>query len=395
MAMLPLRPTPFFGNKNRAFWRLQFAGWGGAMVLRAMSTIANAQPWSFLLIVLIASITGFSISSILSVIYRALINRRPIITWGATAVVLAIAVCLYAFIDAWVISLYRPGSDAGFAQLFVGVFYIDLTLLGAWSALYYAINFYIQVEEQNDHLLYLEAQATSAQLAMLRYQLNPHFLFNTLNSISTLVLLKQTEPANAMLSRLSSFLRYTLINEPTGRVTVAQEVETLKLYLDIELMRFEERLRTEFRIDEDARNALMPSLLLQPLVENAIKYAVSPLEDGAQITISAQVVGSMLRVTVSDSGPGLPAGTDPSTLFGVNPDSTDSARSHPPLPGAPVSTGVGLPNIRDRLAQAYGSNQRFEAGNRPEGGFAVTIELPYEPREETPASPSSRRLERA
>lgn len=395
MAMLPLRPTPFFGNKNRAFWRLQFGGWGGAMVLRAMSTIANAQPWSFLLIVLIASITGFSISSILSVIYRALINRRPIITWGATAVVLAIAVCLYAFIDALVISLYRPGSDAGFAQLFVGVFYIDLTLLGAWSALYYAINFYIQVEEQNDHLLYLEAQATSAQLAMLRYQLNPHFLFNTLNSISTLVLLKQTEPANAMLSRLSSFLRYTLINEPTGRVTVAQEVETLKLYLDIELMRFEERLRTEFRIDEDARNALMPSLLLQPLVENAIKYAVSPLEDGAQITISAQVVGSMLRVTVSDSGPGLPAGTDPSTLFGVNPDSTDSARSHPPLPGAPVSTGVGLPNIRDRLAQAYGSNQRFEAGNRPEGGFAVTIELPYEAREEPPASSAPRRLERA
>ncbi|MCW1984659.1 UNVERIFIED_ORG: sensor histidine kinase YesM [Sphingomonas sp. R1F5B] len=388
MAMLPLRPTPFFGNKNRAFWRLQFVGWGGAMLLRAMSSLANAQPWSFLLIVLIASITGFSISSILSVIYRALINRRPIITWGATALVLAVAVGLYAFIDAWVISLYRPGSDAGFAQLFLGVFYIDLTLLGAWSALYYAINFYIQVEEQNDQLLYLEAQATSAQLAMLRYQLNPHFLFNTLNSISTLVLLKQTEPANAMLTRLSAFLRYTLINEPTGRVTVAQEVETLKLYLDIELMRFEERLRTEFRIDDAARSALMPSLLLQPLVENAIKYAVSALEDGAQITIAAQLVGPMLRVTVSDTGPGLPAGTDPSTLFGVQTDSADS----PSAPGYPVSTGVGLPNIRDRLAQAYGSQQRFEVGNRPEGGFAVTIELPFEAKEEpaTLAQPGNR-----
>jgi len=375
MAMLPLRPTPFFGNKNRAFWRLQFAGWGGAMLLRAMSSIANAQPWSFLLIVLIASVTGFSISSILSVIYRALINRRPIITWGATAIVLSIAVGLYAFIDASVISLYRPGNDAGFAQLFLGVFYIDLTLLGAWSALYYAINFYIQVEEQNDQLIRLEAQATSAQLAMLRYQLNPHFLFNTLNSISTLVLLKQTEPANAMLSRLSSFLRYTLINEPTGRVTVAQEIETLKLYLDIERMRFEERLRTEFRIDDAARNALMPSLLLQPLVENAIKYAVSPLEDGAQIMIDAQLVGSTLRVTVSDTGPGLPAGTDPTTLFGVHsePDPAPAAK-----PGYPVSTGVGLPNIRDRLLQAYGSQQRFEVGNRPEGGFAVSIELPFE-----------------
>ncbi|WP_421850952.1 sensor histidine kinase [Novosphingobium sp.] len=374
MAMkLPLRPTPFFGNKNRAFWRLQMLGWGGAMLLRALSSLANAQPWSFLVIVLIATITGFSISLILSVIYRALINRTPLITWGITSVVLAIAVGLYAFIDSWVISLYRSGSDSGFAQLFLGVFYLDLTLLGAWSALYYAINFYVQVEEQNDQLMRLEAQATSAQLAMLRYQLNPHFLFNTLNSISTLVLLKQTEPANAMLSRLSSFLRYTLINEPTGRVTVAQEVETLKLYLDIERMRFEERLATEFRIDEDASPALMPSLLLQPLVENAIKYAVSPLEEGAMITIAAQLVGHVLRVTVSDTGPGLQPGTDPSTLFGVTSSRKDS-------------TGVGLANIRDRLAQAYGENQRFEIGERPGGGFMVVIELPFEARA-VPASP--------
>ncbi|OYZ36055.1 MAG: sensor histidine kinase, partial [Novosphingobium sp. 16-62-11] len=342
MAALPFRPTPFFGNKNRAFWRLQFLGWGGAMLLRAMSSVANGQPWSFLVIVVIATITGFSISLILSVIYRALINRRPLVTWGVTSLALSTAVGLYAFIDSWVISLYRQGDDASFAQLFLGVFYLDLTLLISWTGLYYAINFFLQVEEQNDQLMRLEAQATSAQLAMLRYQLNPHFLFNTLNSISTLVLLKQTEPANAMLSRLSSFLRYTLVNEPTARVTVAQEIETLKLYLDIERMRFEDRLRTEFRIDDAVRNGLMPSLLLQPLVENAIKYAVSPLEYGAEITVEAQLVGPMLRVTVSDTGPGLPAGTDPSTVLGVRSD----------------STGIGLANIRDRLAQAYGEQAR-------------------------------------
>ncbi|MFC4293851.1 sensor histidine kinase [Novosphingobium tardum] len=381
MAMLPFRPTPFFGNKNRAFWQLQAAGWGGAMVLRALSSLANAQPLSFLVLVLIASITGFSISLILAVIYRALISRTPLVTWGVTAIVLALAVSLYAFIDSWVISLYRPNSDSGFAQLFLGVFYLDLTLLGAWSALYYAINFFLQVEEQNDQLLRLEAQATSAQLAMLRYQLNPHFLFNTLNSISTLVLLKQTEPANAMLSRLSSFLRYTLVNEPSGRVTVAQEVETLKLYLDIERMRFEERLRTEFRIDPEVSDALLPSLLLQPLVENAIKYAVTPLEEGAQITVAAQLVGPMLRVTVSDTGPGLQNGPDPTRLGNRRLDaSTFDA-------GDPVSTGVGLGNIRDRLAQAYGENQRFEIQDAPEGGFAVLIELPFEER----ASPAGAR----
>ena len=214
MAVLPFRPTPFFANKNQAFWRLQAVGWGGAFLLRVMSSIANDQPLSFLVLVLIATITGFSISLILAVLFRQLIARRPIITWGITGLVLPIAVGFYAFIDAWVIGLYRPDSEASFTQLFLGVFYLDATLLVSWSALYYAINFFLQVEEQNDQLIRLENQATSAQLAMLRYQLNPHFLFNTLNSISTLVLLKQTEPANAMLTRLSSFLRYTLSMSP-------------------------------------------------------------------------------------------------------------------------------------------------------------------------------------
>ena len=380
MAVLPFRPTPFFANKNQAFWRLQLVGWGGAMLLRAMSSIANAQPLSFLVLVLIATITGFSISLILSIVYRQLITQRPLVTWGVTAMVLPFAVGLNAFIDAWVIALYRSGAEGSFAQLFIGVFYLDATLLGAWSALYYAINFFLQVEEQNDQLIRLENQATSAQLAMLRYQLNPHFLFNTLNSISTLVLLKQTEPANAMLSRLSSFLRYTLINEPTGRVTVAQEVETLKLYLGIELMRFEERLRTTFQIEPATEQALLPSLLLQPLVENAIKYAVTPQESGAEITVSTQLIGQNLRITVSDTGPGLQSGTTDNRLSGVSFDG-----------GEPVSTGVGLANIRDRLLQAYGEQHRFETVEPAEGGFAVVIEIPVEHREAaSPALDGSR-----
>ncbi|WP_310534641.1 histidine kinase [Novosphingobium sp.] len=370
MAVLPITPAPFFANKNQAFWRLQAIGWGGAMLLRAMSSIAGGQEWSFLVFVAIEAVTGFSISLILSVIYHQLINRRPLVTWGVSALVLPLAVMLYAFIDAWVFSLGQTDGNTNFARLLIGVFYLNATLLGAWSALYYMINFYVQIEEQNDQMIQLENQATSAQLAMLRYQLNPHFLFNTLNSISTLVLLKQTEPANAMLTRLSSFLRYTLANEPAGRVTVAQEVETLKLYLDIERMRFEERLRTRFEIEDAAKPGLLPSLLLQPLVENAIKYAVSPQEAGAEITVTAQLVGSALRITVSDTGPGLQSGGIDNRLAGVTFDG-----------GEQVSTGVGLTNTRDRLAQAYGSTHRFEIVDPPEGGFSVLIEIPYEERE--------------
>ena len=188
---------------------------------------------------------------------------------------------------------------------------------------------------------------------MLRYQLNPHFLFNTLNSISTLVLLKQTERANAMLARLSSFLRYTLVNEPAGKVTLAQEVETLKLYLEIEKMRFEERLRPHFRIESETIGARLPSLLLQPLVENAIKYAVTPSENGADIWITASREGHAVRIEVADNGHGAESAGSP-------------------------STGVGLANIRDRLSQAYGAANRFETKQNDKGGFSVIIEIPYE-----------------
>ena len=366
VAALPFQPTPFFADKNSAFWRLQLIGWGGAMVLRTATAIANGRPPEELISVLIATIAGFSISMVLSVIYAQLINRRPLVTWGATAIVLAIAVSVAAIINAWTISLRPNAAEAGFTNLVLGVFYLDLTLLGAWSALYYAINFFLQVEEQNDRLQRLQLQATSAQLAMLRYQLNPHFLFNTLNSISTLVLLKQTEPANAMLTRLSSFLRHTLVNEPGGKVTVAQEVETLKLYLDIERMRFEERLRTEFHIDPAAARATIPSMLLQPLMENAIKYGVSAQEEGARISLSAQLAGDRLRLTVSETGPGL-QGSRRNDIIDASPTSENTA-----------STGVGLANIRNRLEQAYGDDHLFGIETPQDGGFTVIIEIPFE-----------------
>ena len=235
-----------------------------------------------------------------------------------------------------------------------------MSLLIAWSALYYSINFYLLLEEQSDRLLRLESQASNAQLAMLRYQLNPHFLFNTLNSISTLVLLKQTDRANAMLSRLSSFLRYTLVNESTGLVTVAQEIETLKLYLEIEKMRFEDRLRPHFHVDPTCNRALLPSLLLQPLIENGIKYAVTPQEEGADISIEVRRQVDRVMINVSDTGPGADA------LYRKRADE---------------STGVGLANIRDRLAQAYGDNHRFETQSEITGGFRVFIEIPFQTEE--------------
>ncbi|RJF86241.1 sensor histidine kinase [Sphingomonas cavernae] len=354
MARIGLIEKPFFDDKNRAFWNLQSGGWAGYLMLRAISGFSNGFPLEFLVPLLIHVVTGYSLTLILAVIYRLVINQARIVTWGVSVSAVLVATLLYATIDAWVFStINRPTTPFG-TNVIIGMLFLDLTILAAWSSLYYAINFYLIVEEQADQLVKLDSQASAAQLAMLRYQLNPHFLFNTLNSISTLVLLKQTERANAMLSRLSSFLRYTLANEPTAQVTIAQEVETLKLYLEIEKMRFEDRLRTHFTVDERVSKARLPSLLLQPLVENAIKYAVTPQEEGADISVDARLAGDRVQITVSDTGPGL-----------------NGAVLRPSY-----STGVGLANIRDRLAQAFGPEHRFDAGSKPTGGFSVVIEFP-------------------
>lgn len=326
-------------------------------MLRTLSGFANEMGWSIVVHALMLTATGYSITLLMAAAYRRLIQMREIYTWVGSILIVAIAAAVFSAIETWSVATFvQPGLRLEGAR-FLGAILFTVSLLIAWSALYYSINFYILLEEQSDRLLRLEAQASNAQLAMLRYQLNPHFLFNTLNSISTLVLLKKIDRANAMLSRLSSFLRYTLVNEPTAMVTIAQEVETLKLYLEIEKMRFEDRLRAHFSVDPSCARALIPSLLLQPLIENAIKYAVTPQEEGADINIEVRRRTDRVMINVVDTGPGA--------------DAQYTVR-------AAQSTGVGLANIRDRLAQAYGDNQRFETHTEATGGFRVFIEIPYQ-----------------
>ncbi|MBB5711728.1 signal transduction histidine kinase [Sphingomonas xinjiangensis] len=351
-----LLSRPFFEDKVRAFWMLQAAGWSGYLLLRTVSSISNELSVERIITAIIESIVGYCLTLLLSTLYGTY-RRMPRITGILlTLGTLAAATVIYAVLDAFTVSFIKMAEPGISVSLVLAALFLNFTVLAGWSALYFGINFYLIVEQQIDQMQVLENQASHAQLAMLRYQLNPHFLFNTLNSISTLVLLKQTERANVMLSRLSSFLRYTLANEPTAHVTLAQEVETLKLYLEIEKMRFDERMRPHFDIDPRVVKARLPSLLLQPLVENAIKYAVTPQEEGADITITARLTGERVQIAVSDTGPGL-----------------IEAKPRPTL-----STGVGLANIRERLVQAYGPDHRFDARTNPGEGFSVEIEIPFQ-----------------
>jgi sensor histidine kinase YesM len=346
---------PFFDDKNRAFWILQSIGWSGYFFLRSLSGFANSMGWMWLVHTLLLTATGYSLTLLLATLFRRLIKMQPVWTLALSLIAVMLASTAFSVIETWSYATFLKPTAKPVGVEYLGAILLNFSLLAAWAALYYGINYFLLLEEQINHRERLEGQASSAQLAMLRYQLNPHFLFNTLNSISTLVLLKQTERANAMLARLSSFLRYTLANEPTAKVTLAQEVETLKLYLEIEKMRFEDRLRPHFRIEPETIGARLPSLLLQPLIENAIKYAVTPAENGADIWIGAAREGQAVRIEVADNGDG--SGSE--------------------IAASP-STGVGLANIRDRLSQAYGVAHRFETKQNDKGGFSVIVEIPYE-----------------
>ncbi|MFA7441665.1 MAG: histidine kinase [Sphingomonadaceae bacterium] len=358
----------FFADKNRAFWILQIVGWTGYFVLRSMGGLANRMGVSFILPTILVTVTGFSITLLMAWAYRSIIRMRPVLVWSLSLVILIAASTLFSVIEVWAhATFYEPGWRPHGIE-FLGAILLTLAVLGAWTALYYGINYYLMLDAQAERLKTVSLQASSAQLEMLRYQLNPHFLFNTLNSISTLVLLAETERANTMLSRLSSFLRYSLVGERMGFATVAQEVEALRLYLEIERTRFEDRLRAHFDIAPEVLNARILLLLLQPLVENAVKYAVTPLEEGADIHVSARAIGDRLEIRVADTGPGL--------------------GDHAPGP-TNEGTGVGLANIRERLAQAWGDQYRFEllpntssplvqSGKARGPGLLVVIETPLE-----------------
>lgn len=257
------------------------------------------------------------------------------------------------------------GLWADFGGWYFGAIFIFL----CWTGLHYVVHYHQLLGEEHQKLveasarsLQAESLAREAQLKMLRYQLNPHFLFNTLNAVAALVRLGDAARSQTMISRLSTFLRYSLDSEPLELVPLATEMKMLELYLDIEKTRFDERLHIHFDISEDARNALVPSLFLQPLAENSIKYAIAPNEEGGALRIAAGVENGALQIEVNDSGPGI--------------DAEDWLNGR----------GLGLKNTRERLQALYPDQYTLECG-RPGENMVLRIGIPYQPATEREAEP--------
>ena len=227
----------------------------------------------------------------------------------------------------------------------------------AWATLYLALSYAAEIGALERRTADLRAAAQSAELRALRYQVNPHFLFNTLNSLSSLVLAGRNKQAEQMIINLATFFRTSLTGDPTEDVPLAEEIRLQRLYLDIERARFPDRLLVSVEVDDALAAACVPGLILQPLVENAVKYAVSRSRRAVTIRIAAWQDASGLSIAVEDDG-------DP-----VDPAQRDAD-------AADAGTGVGLRNVRDRLTARFGDLATCRWGPRPAGGFAVTLTLP-------------------
>lgn len=344
-------------ENKRFFWILQSAGWFGFALVHYLGSLLHDLRDIFVVIIFLNAYAGWLFTIPLRYVYRKAWNLSPIMILVVVVIASYVTGVLWQVvknINYWEIYKhgYRPDFWLYYTKSSVWAFYIILS----WSGLYFGIKYYQMLQKEKQNVLKANTVAHQAQLKMLRYQLNPHFLFNTLNAISTLILIEENKTANGMVIKLSEFLRYSLDKDPMKKVTFENETHALSLYLDIEKVRFEERLQVNIDIDEDCKQALVPSMILQPIAENAIKYAISAQEQGGSITVSAKRFGNDLLLELADNGPG--AEIESGNLYREN--------------------GVGLVNTKERLQALYRNNYSLVVSHNAPSGVKVSIRMPYE-----------------
>jgi two-component system LytT family sensor kinase len=229
-------------------------------------------------------------------------------------------------------------------------------LLLAWAGLYFALGYAEHARAAERREGEHRRAAKAAELRSLRYQVNPHFLFNTLNSLSALVLTGRVDAAEKMIHTISTFYRRSLAGDPTVDIPLDEEIRSQRLYLEIEGVRFPDRLRIAYDIPQALEQACVPGMILQPLVENSVKYGVAPVGRPVTITLAAREEHGRLVLTVADDGPGGPPSGSPSAASGAG-------------------CGIGLQNVRDRLAARFGSDATVVSGSTG-SGYATIIRLP-------------------
>lgn len=325
--------NPF--NRFLSFWRLQIVGWLLYLVMMYVTFLTVAAEGTLLRlfeIKVIRTIIGFCLTCLMRLIYRRFGTNLSI-----QKVVLLVLGCSIIFGGVWTVSemaanfLRNTNFVVNPARIPRGALDYGLTLT-AWSALYFGIKYWREWQQERENALASAAMANQAQLEMLRYQINPHFLFNSLNSIRASID-EDAARAKQMVTQLSEFLRYSLLHNNTKEVTLGEEIEAVRNYLAIEKIRFEDKLEVEFDVDEAAEKLPVPCFLLNPLVENAVKHGFNGSRMPLRIVISAELKNGALFLQVVNTG---------ALSKGEN------------------GTKVGLQNIRERLRKIYNERAEFE-----------------------------------
>jgi two-component system LytT family sensor kinase len=364
---LPRVSRPFL-RKVSLFYVLQAGGWIAFGAVMYVWGLSYWTPGDALVNKVLLVTVGFLLTLVFRSIYRAAGRRalQPLVSAFLIGSVSFCGAALWRESQAILFQIYSSATTGKGAvvQLFsipLGTLLYDGFVLLVWSLLYYAINGWLELEDERRRTKAAEDTARAARLRALQSQLEPHFLFNTLNAISTLVAEEQNAAATRMIARLSDFLRLTLETTDKPEISVAEELAFVRRYLEIEQIRFGGRLQVTIEAQPEVMNGMVPALILQPLVENAVKHGVLPRELGGAIAVRIARWDGVLHICVGDDGTGL---------------SSES-----------LKRGVGLRNTAARLAELYDGKSCFSLSSSPAGGVTATIELPF--RSEPPKSVSN------
>jgi two-component system, LytTR family, sensor kinase len=345
-----------FKDALSSFWVLQLIGWAlyGVLIYITFLTVVppNAR-FNLLLVKISRTVTGFVLTSVMRPIYKAAGGR------SVPFIALLIVLTSFLFGSLWPFGeltglwLMKPkvfGFKINWAGYPVEVLDYSITLVG-WSALYFGIKYWRKWQAEHERTLKAEALANHAQLDMLRYQLNPHFLFNALNSIRASID-EDSRRAKRMVTEFSEFLRYSLLNDNSALVDLRQEIEAIKNYLAIEKIRFEDKLEVTFDVEPAAEEFQLPGFLIHPLVENAVKHGMTNHSSPLKICVSARRLDGRLVVEIANTG---------------------RLESRTPQ-GNGAATHIGLRNVRERLAKLYPERSNFSL-REDDGWIRAVIEI--------------------
>ncbi|TMP83819.1 histidine kinase [Pseudoalteromonas phenolica] len=351
-----------FKRLSKQFWSLQIGGWLGYMlvvfiaIIRPQFDSPDFNLVGQIINLIVETLSGFCLSLLQWLFIQRVIHntlKQTLIMSFSSAAVLGLLYNIIKLGSYKVIVHSQQWNEAWNMLEFGGWLLFSLATMFVWTSIFFIMLYNSKLQREHEQLLRAQTLAKDAQLEMLRYQLNPHFMFNTMNAISTLILKEENDTASEMLDKLCDFFRHSLEATKQNKSTLKDELDLLELYLSIEKVRFGKRLRVNFDVDKDVIHCVMPNMLCQPIIENAVKYAVEPSKEGAEITFKAYKSDECLIIKITDTG-----------------QTAKELQSK--------GFGIGLQNTRSRLDVMFNGECEVTLTPNLERGNTVTMTMPYE-----------------